>query len=203
MLEVGAGTGRIVGAMQELGWEAWAIEPDASAAATIRSYGRAHPVLAERAEQVELPDDSFDEIILFHAIEHLHDPVGVMRTARAWLRPGGRVRLWLPNFDSVERRLFGRAWNGLDVPRHLHHFSRETITAMLEACGFRVERIAVQLQGASFGASVQRALGRVGLGRNGPYRASGIAYYAAVPVGWLLSGLRNGAFIEVEARPAE
>ncbi|MGH2955909.1 MAG: class I SAM-dependent methyltransferase, partial [Solirubrobacterales bacterium] len=159
-------------------------------------------VLAERAEEVELPTNSFDEIFFFHAIEHLHDPVGVMRNARDWLRADGRVRLWLPNFDSAERRMFGRAWNGLDVPRHLHHFSRDTITALLDACGFRVERIAPQFQGASLGASAQLALSRLGLGRKGPYRASGIVYSVAVPVGWLLSGLGNGAFIQVAARPA-
>lgn len=203
VLDIGAGTGRLVEAMQKLGWKASAIEPDPSAAATIRSRRRAHEVLVERAERVELPSDHFDEIICVHTAEHLHDPVGVMRKAWDWLRPDGRIRLWVPNFDSVERRLFGRYWNGLDVPRHLHHFSRGTITALLRACGFRVERIAVQFQGTSLGASVQSALAQLGLSRRGPYKASGIAYYIAVPLGWLLSGHRNGAFIEVEARPVE
>jgi len=38
----------------------------------------------------------------------------------------------VPNFASLESRLFGKYWNGLDVPRHLYHFTPATLDRMLK-----------------------------------------------------------------------
>jgi hypothetical protein len=45
-----------------------------------------------------------------------------------------------PLLDSLSARWFGAAWYGLDVPRHLTHFSRRTLRRHLEAAGFTVEQ---------------------------------------------------------------
>ncbi len=195
-LEVGAGAG---GALRELagrGWEAWGVE------AHPRGDGAAEGVriVAARAEDAELPKGHFDRIGFTHSLEHLHDPLGVMRRARGWLRTGGEIRIAVPNFDSRERKVFGRYWNGLDVPRHLWHFTPRTLGLLLEEAGLRLDSVAPQFQGSSTGGSLQHAASH--LGRKRPYRPSGPVYWAGLPVGWLASGLRNGAFIEAVARPA-
>jgi hypothetical protein len=47
----------------------------------------------------------------------------------------------VPNFASWSARNFGRYWLGLELPRHLTHFTPATLHAMVEAEGLRVRRI--------------------------------------------------------------
>lgn len=55
-------------------------------------------------EEVELKPE-FDAIFIVHVLEHLDDPVGVMRRAAAWLRPGGLLFAVVPNANAPSRQL--------------------------------------------------------------------------------------------------
>ena len=55
---------------------------------------------------------------------------------REWLRPGGIYCLNLPNINSWEARLFGSYWYGLEMPRHLTHFSPTSLSNVMESPGF-------------------------------------------------------------------
>lgn len=198
MLVIGAGAGPELAPMSKLGWRVWVVEPDPAAAPNLLARDGVERMIAERAEELDLGESSFDLITFPHSIEHLEDPVGVVRRAHDWLREDGELRVQTPNFDSRERRVFGRYWNGLDAPRHLHLFSPTTLVRLLHDAGFEIERIATQFQGSSFAGSIQHVTAKLAGGR--PYKPSGLLYSSAVPVGWLLSLLRNGAFLEVSAR---
>jgi hypothetical protein len=56
------------------------------------------------------------------------------------LRPDGRLILQVPNASSWQFLLFGKNWNGVDVPRHLINFKQKDLDALLDACGFEVLR---------------------------------------------------------------
>src|SRR5207248_758081 len=86
----------------------------------------------------ELRQESFDVITMWHALEHVHDPLDVLRQARRLLAPGGKLVVAVPNIDSLPFRWFGHAWYGLDLPRHLTHFSAWTLKLMLQRAGFGV-----------------------------------------------------------------
>ena len=60
----------------------------------------------------------------------------------SWLKPGGIFTLTLPNIDSLEARIFGRYWFGIDAPRHLWHFSPRSLCAMASSVGFEPVEIA-------------------------------------------------------------
>jgi SAM-dependent methyltransferase len=198
LLEVGAGAGEALREMSRRGWDAWGIEAHERPGLDEGATGGARVIVAP-AESAELPDSHFDLIRFSHSLEHMHDPLAGVRNAARWLRPAGAVRISLPNFDSRERRVFGRYWNGLDVPRHLFHFTPATLGRLLEAAGLRTVSVRTQFQGSSMGGSLQHVAAQLGRGR--PYRPSGPVYKAGVPFGWLASGLRNGAFLVVDARP--
>src|SRR5207245_2811653 len=55
--------------------------------------------------------------------------------------PGGRLVVSVPNLASLAFHWFGAAWIGLDLPRHLTHFTPRTLARMLERAGFEVERV--------------------------------------------------------------
>ena len=50
------------------------------------------------------PAERFDSIVLGHVLEHVVDPVGVLRRAKSWLNPGGRVLAAVPNSRSLHRQ---------------------------------------------------------------------------------------------------
>ena len=52
--------------------------------------------------------------------------------------PGGRLVVGVPNLDSLARRATGGSWDGLEMPRHLVHYDRDSLRWMLALAGFRV-----------------------------------------------------------------
>lgn len=49
------------------------------------------------------PEQPFDSIILEHVLEHVDDPVGLLKQVRNWLAPGGKLFLGVPNGNSIHR----------------------------------------------------------------------------------------------------
>jgi trans-aconitate methyltransferase len=51
------------------------------------------------------PEDGveFSDAILFNAVEHVEDPVGLLRGVSAWLAPHGRIHVVVPNGLSFHR----------------------------------------------------------------------------------------------------
>jgi 2-polyprenyl-3-methyl-5-hydroxy-6-metoxy-1,4-benzoquinol methylase len=88
-----------------------------------------------------LPLGKFDLVTFWQVLEHLHDPVATLREARKLLTTEGSVVASTPNFASWSRKTFQHAWLGLDLPRHLVHYTPETMRKVFEAAGFRVLRI--------------------------------------------------------------
>lgn len=84
-------------------------------------------------------EEKFDFVTMFHVLEHMADPEGALRYARNLLRPGGGLILQVPNFSSVQARIFGRRWYGLDVPRHLINFTPPGFELLLTAAGLKVK----------------------------------------------------------------
>lgn len=63
--------------------------------------------------------EQFDAIFLMHVLEHLIDPVEVLRSARKWLAPQGRMFLIVPNGNAISRQIAVR----MGVLKHLCEFS--------------------------------------------------------------------------------
>jgi SAM-dependent methyltransferase len=81
---------------------------------------------------------SFDVVSMFHVLEHVPDPVAVVRRTIGWLAPGGLPIIEVPNAGGFGASVFGRAWSGLDLPRHLSHFTPDTLAKVVERTGGRI-----------------------------------------------------------------
>jgi SAM-dependent methyltransferase len=77
-----------------------------------------------------------DIVSMNHVIEHVNDPVEVMRRVLVMLKPGGYVIGQLPTNEGWESHVFGEAWAGYHYPRHLQVFSRKGLRRMLEKLGY-------------------------------------------------------------------
>ena len=137
VLDIGCGNGRVMMQLRSVGWHVSGVEPDPKSAAQAREAG-----LDVRVGQLEpgaWPERYFDAITMNHVIEHLHDPIGILRTCAQLLKPGGAISIATPNLRSRGHEIFGRDWLHLDTPRHLVLFSPNSLRKCLEASGFRPE----------------------------------------------------------------
>jgi SAM-dependent methyltransferase len=130
LLDIGAGTGAFVAHMKQHGWEVTGLEPDAAAREKAGSVNRVQ--LLDTSSLYSLPQDSFDAITLWHVLEHVHDLHPYMEQLKKLIKRGGRIFIALPNYTSYDAKVYGDGWAAYDVPRHLYHFSPESIDRLLE-----------------------------------------------------------------------
>ena len=187
--------------MSALGWEPWGIEPNAALArGTVQRLGLPEErVLAGTAEEADFQDGTFDLVTMSHVLEHVHNPRDTLADVARWLAPHGRVRIWLPNYGSLESRAFRHLWQGLDIPRHLYHFTPATLRATLTAAGFEVERMIPQWQGNMLTGSLTYAFDAL-RGRERAYRESRRLHVAVLPAAAALLALGQGGCLDVTAR---
>jgi SAM-dependent methyltransferase len=129
VLDVGAGDGTLLDALHARGREALGLERVPGARADVR------------AGSLDDLDERFAAIVFWHALEHLPDAGRALDRALELLDPGGVLLLAIPNLDSLQARLFGERWFGLDPPRHVVHLTCAALLERLSARGLRVERV--------------------------------------------------------------
>lgn len=197
-LDVGSATGVFLRRLRSAGWEVWGIEPGTDAAqASISGLGLdPDRVRTMTVEEVEFPPATFDLITMSHVLEHLPDPLAVLREVGSWLKPAGLLKLWCPNYDSLERRIFGRYWLGLDLPRHLYHFTPKTLTSLLGAAGLHPLEIVPEPQTATLTGSVTFVF-RAIRGRSGSHQHSGLLHYLLMPIGSLALAAGSGGSMAI------
>lgn len=140
LLDFGCGGGSFLLRMREQGWLVTGVDTSESTALSLRGQFGLH-VLTGSLPHPDLDDASYDVVTMWQSLEHTHEPLEILRSAFRVLVPGGKLIVAVPNIDSLAFRWFGSAWNGLDLPRHLVHFSPATLKSMLQRAGFRVGRV--------------------------------------------------------------
>jgi 2-polyprenyl-3-methyl-5-hydroxy-6-metoxy-1,4-benzoquinol methylase len=134
LLDVGCGNGEFLQFAAHLGWQAEGIDVDAAAVAAARAAGC--NVTHGSLDALPFAADTYRHVVLSHVIEHVYEPLKLLRRCLALLAPGGRLWLQTPNLQSVGHEVFGPSWRGLEPPRHLVLFDRRSLTAVLGEAGF-------------------------------------------------------------------
>jgi SAM-dependent methyltransferase len=140
VLDIGCGMGNYLRVWKELGWNVEGVEPSEHAADAAREAcgGR---IFNGFAEELDLPAERYDLVTMVHCLEHARSPRRMLQVAARVLKPGGSILIMVPNFASYERKVFGWRWYGMEIPRHLYHFTPATLSALLRAEGFSVEAL--------------------------------------------------------------
>lgn len=130
LLDVGAGIGAFVYQMQKSGWQATGIEPDAGARRqALQVYGLQ---LQHTPNLEQLPKAHYDAITLWHVLEHVHALHAYLEKLKSLLKPGGKLFVAVPNYQSVDAGAYGNFWAAYDVPRHLYHFTPKAMEVLMQ-----------------------------------------------------------------------
>lgn len=136
LLDVGCGVGTYLNKIRELGWNPYGVETSIKAA----EYAKNNLQLSVKIgnfEKIEYTDNYFDIITMWHSLEHFKNPQNALIKAYMSLKTGGRIMLGIPNYGSLDRRIFRESWNGYEIPLHLFHYTRKSIKKTLKKAGFK------------------------------------------------------------------
>lgn len=149
VLDVGCSTGYFAQALAGRGNEVLGVEYDDASADSARSRGL--EVLTGDLETLDLESHfgtaSFDVVVYADVLEHLRDPLPVLRRTHALLRPGGFVVVSLPNIAHGDVRLalldgrFDYTETGILDNTHTRFFTRTTLTRFVRDAGFAVAEL--------------------------------------------------------------
>lgn len=133
LLDVGAGSGILLEAAQKFGFEAVGIEPSTWLAniakerkLNIHAGVLPHPAI----------NDEFDVVMLIDVIEHVTEPLMLLRQARNYVKPGGIVLVVTPDVSSFFARVLGFKWWHYRIA-HISYFNKKTLRLVTERAGLK------------------------------------------------------------------
>jgi 2-polyprenyl-3-methyl-5-hydroxy-6-metoxy-1,4-benzoquinol methylase len=140
VLDVGCGLGELLGRLGA-SYEKYGLEMDKASADVAGRLSGAR-VWRGQFESFVFPENAkFDVVIMRYLFEHLPSPMEALRKLRSIISDKGFAVISVPNYDSIERRVFGRYWHGYEIPRHFSHFSADTMRQFAEHSGFELVEV--------------------------------------------------------------
>ena len=136
LLDVGSGTGYFAAAMHKTGWNVTGLEPDEQAR-NVALRQRSIKLLPANA-LFQLPENNYQAITLWHVLEHIHDIKKYIVTFQKLLADNGKLFIAVPNYTSYDAISYGSDWAGYDVPRHLYHFTPQTMQWLIKECKMKI-----------------------------------------------------------------
>jgi 2-polyprenyl-3-methyl-5-hydroxy-6-metoxy-1,4-benzoquinol methylase len=130
LLDIGCGTGDFLETTLKSNWQIVGIEPNEQARQIANS--KTNNSVFETEYLANLKPNSFDVITLWHVLEHLPDLEMHTTLLKSLLKPNGTLVIAVPNFKSYDAEHYKNFWAAYDVPRHLWHFSRTSISELFK-----------------------------------------------------------------------
>lgn len=139
LLDIGCGTGELLKYCKRRGYVVQGMEPNELP----RQYAIEHNGIDVKSSLSELScgGEGYDCIMLWHVLEHIHLLNETFDNIKNLLDKDGRLVIAVPNHESFDAKYYNSYWAGYDVPRHLYHFTRDTITRLADKHGFAVQKV--------------------------------------------------------------
>jgi len=163
ILDIGSGTGDFLLAAKQAGWQTIGYEPNIKAKTISKQKG------IELTDEINLlENNSFDVITMWHVLEHVPNLEEYISELKRLLKPKGTIIIAVPNFKSFDAEFYGRYWAAYDVPRHIWHFSKQSISKIFLEKKLQVVNV-LPMKFDSFYVSLLSE--RYRTGKNNPVRA--------------------------------
>lgn len=139
LLDIGCGTGNFLQAVKEAGWTTTGTEPDAGARAVAEK--RVGENVFESINAPALSHQQYDIISMWHVLEHVHMLNETVEWLSNHLTATGKVIIAVPNPQSPDALKYSRYWAAYDVPRHLYHFTKDSMALLMKKHDLKVDKI--------------------------------------------------------------
>ena len=135
LLDYGCGSGHFITYCHAKGWKVAGVEPDDGARAIAKQtsssvYKNKEDLIANEKQKL------YTAITLWHVLEHLPDLDSVLAFLSISLEKDGALFIALPNPNSYDARKYKAFWAAYDLPRHLYHFNKASLTKLMAGHGF-------------------------------------------------------------------
>ncbi len=138
ILDFGCGTGDFLNACKSNSWKIHGFEPDKDAS-IIASKKTGIEILNTISQLDDLKNISI--ITLWHVLEHISDLNNTIQKLLGTLSENGKILIAVPNHESLDAMKYKEHWAAYDVPRHLYHFSQESMTLLMEKHSLKIKQI--------------------------------------------------------------
>ncbi len=135
VLEIGCSTGIMLDLLKKRGWQVRGVELSQAAARVAQKRGI--KVVVDNFNKINLKE-KFDVVILNHTLEHLENPVEIIKKIKNLLLTGGLIYIDLPNFGGLSAKLMGKNWPLLLPEEHLWHFTEKSLKILLKKNDFKI-----------------------------------------------------------------
>ena len=125
LLDIGAGTGNFCETSKQNSWDVYGVEPNKNA----REIAAKKNIFLHQSIE-DFKGQQFDVVTLWHVLEHLPDLENTITAIQKLLKPKGVLIVAVPNFNSFDAKHYKRFWAAYDVPRHLWHFSQNSMSQL-------------------------------------------------------------------------
>jgi len=138
LLDIGCGTGSFIRYLRDNStFEVYGTEINEKTISELKEKHELDVRFGNLCE-INFSEDFFDAITLWDVIEHLPNPQRTLNEIKRILKPEGILVIRVPNGNSLDFKIFGKYWAGLDAPRHYYVFTRETLRRLLNEVGFEI-----------------------------------------------------------------
>ena len=137
ILDIGCGPGWLLSALPGA-WEKFGIEPDRVTTEITEESGI---IVADTLLGADYRGKPFDVIVMHHVIEHMEDPEAAIKEVFRILKPGGKLLIGTPDFDSPVARRFGDNYRMLYDKTHISPFTHQSMHTFLTGHGFVIDEV--------------------------------------------------------------
>jgi 2-polyprenyl-3-methyl-5-hydroxy-6-metoxy-1,4-benzoquinol methylase len=134
VLDIGASTGVMLDIFHENGWDTYGVEPSRSAAL---AKAKNHKIYKKYFEKTKLQNNYFDLVIMNHTLEHVEDPLSVLKKIYKILRKEGIVLIDVPNAGGLASKILGNRWPYRLPREHRSQFTRKSLANLFREAGFK------------------------------------------------------------------
>ena len=140
MLDIGCGSGHFIYKMRENGWDVKGVEINDDAAKLGREAGKLNIHSGELVTAL-YANEEFDYIRSNHSFEHVVQAKELLQEIHRVLKKDGKLLIGVPNIDGLNAKLFKKYWWYLGAPVHTFNYTPKSLSMLLEAEGFKVEKV--------------------------------------------------------------